>query len=86
MQPKAPDRPTLAALLERARGHKMTPAEIDAQRRSWVRAEAGFGSDADEAAYHAAVAAGDKKEITWLDAEAEERIRRVNKIMDDSDV
>lgn len=31
--------PRLLALLERARDHKMTPAEIDAQRRSWVRGE-----------------------------------------------
>lgn len=31
--------PKLLALLERARDPKMTPAEIDAQRRSWVRGE-----------------------------------------------
>jgi hypothetical protein len=29
--------PKLLELLERARDHKMTPEEIDAQRRSWVR-------------------------------------------------
>lgn len=34
-----PTDPQLLALLERARDHKMTPAEIDAQRRSWVRGE-----------------------------------------------
>lgn len=30
-------RPTLAEMLEVATIHQMTPAEIDAQRRSWVR-------------------------------------------------
>lgn len=31
--------PALLEALKRAAGHKMTPAEIDAQRRSWVRGE-----------------------------------------------
>lgn len=31
--------PELLALLERAKGYKMTPAEIDAQRKSWVKGE-----------------------------------------------
>lgn len=35
----APPRPELAALLEAARDHKMTPEEIEAQRRSWVIGE-----------------------------------------------
>jgi hypothetical protein len=35
----APARPELAALLEAARNHKMTPDEIEAQRRSWVIGE-----------------------------------------------
>lgn len=30
-------RPDLETLLARARDHVMTPAEIEAQRRSWVR-------------------------------------------------
>ena len=32
-------RPTLDALLELARNHVMTPAERNAQRRSWVKGE-----------------------------------------------
>lgn len=31
--------PSLAALIDRARNHRMTKAEVDAQRRSWVRGE-----------------------------------------------
>ena len=31
--------PKLMELMERAKNHKMTPTEIDAQRRSWVRGE-----------------------------------------------
>lgn len=38
LQP-APPRTELEALLEAARKHKMTPEEIDAQRRSWVIGE-----------------------------------------------
>jgi hypothetical protein len=34
-----PTDPELAALLEKARGHVMTPDEIAAQRRSWVVGE-----------------------------------------------
>lgn len=30
-------KPTLAELLDAAQIHQMTPAEIDAQRQSWVR-------------------------------------------------
>lgn len=33
---KAPARPELEKLLERARGYKMSKAERDAQRKSWV--------------------------------------------------
>jgi len=32
----------LLALIERAKGRKMTPEEIDAQRRSWVRGQMGL--------------------------------------------
>lgn len=34
-----PMRPDLAALIERARKHVMTPDERAAQRRSWVKGE-----------------------------------------------
>jgi hypothetical protein len=43
-------RPELDRLIERARGHVMTDAEIQAQRESWVRGQVGMGNDADEAA------------------------------------
>ena len=36
---RAPPRPELDALIEKEKGHKMTPAEIRLQRRSWVRGE-----------------------------------------------
>lgn len=42
--------PDLNEMLALARTHKMTPAEHTAQRESYGRGEAGFGSDADEAA------------------------------------
>lgn len=35
----APTDPELLALLARAKGYRMTPAEKTAQRRSWVRGE-----------------------------------------------
>jgi len=34
--------PELLALIERAKNHKMTPEEVDAQRRSWVRGQMGL--------------------------------------------
>lgn len=40
-----PMNPELAALLERAKNHVMTPAEIAAQRRSWVRGELMLADD-----------------------------------------
>lgn len=40
--PPIEPRPDLDALLERARNHKMTTEEIDAQRRSWVRGNIGI--------------------------------------------
>lgn len=47
----------------RARYEAMTPAEKERmyreQRRSYCRAEAGFGSDKDEAAMRAAIESGD---------------------------
>ena len=54
----------------------MTPEEIEAQRKSFARAEMGFGSDADEAAYRAALDANGTEELARLDAEAEERMKR----------
>lgn len=39
----------LQALLEKARHYTMSPAEVEAQRQSWVRGEMALGSDADEA-------------------------------------
>lgn len=66
--------PKLAALIEAARSHKMTPEELEAQRRSWVRGELGLGSDADEAAYTKALSEGDTDTIARLKAEGEARI------------
>jgi hypothetical protein len=47
---------------------------MQAQCKSLARAEAGFGSDADEAAYRAALVAGDDETISRLDAEAAARV------------
>jgi hypothetical protein len=59
----------------------LTKEELRAQRRSWVAAESGFGSDADEAAYRAAYERGDTTEMARLDAEAEKRKQRAIKCM-----
>lgn len=73
---------TLIAMA-RAQWEAMTPAErramIDEQGWGWVRAEAAFGSDADEAAYRAAVAAGDTEMVAKLEAEAEARVAAVER-------
>jgi len=45
----------LAALLEMARRHVMTPEEEQAQRESWVRGEMAIGTDADEERYRAKI-------------------------------
>lgn len=42
LHPSLETSPELLALIERAKGHKMTPEEIDAQRRSWVRGQMGL--------------------------------------------
>ncbi len=47
--------------------------EIHAQRRSYVAAEMAIGSDSDEAAYRAALDAGDHAKITQLQEEGEAR-------------
>jgi hypothetical protein len=56
----------------------MSPQEraamYDEQRQSFARAEAGFGSDADQAAFSAAVAAGDAQEIARLNRESGARV------------
>lgn len=65
---------TLERLLEKARQHKMTPAEIAAQRESFVRAEIGFGSDQDEADMRAAYDRGDTAEIERLTAAGKARM------------
>jgi hypothetical protein len=75
-------RPDLDALLKRAVERGVTEEELCAQRRSYVASEAALGSDADEAAYRAALERGDKDEIIRLDAEAEERCTRALKWMD----
>ena len=64
----------------------MTPAEraemYRAQRRSFMCAEASFGSDADERAYSRAVAHGDEAEIARLEAEASARVQAVEDYLD----
>ena len=65
----------------RARG-PMTADEIEAQRRSYVIAEIGMGSDSDEAAYRAAHARGDAAEMARLDDEAAKRVAAAKAILD----
>ena len=81
--PHNPDQDNLARLLAKARARgPMGKAEREAQRRSYVRAEMGFGSDADEAAMRAAVARGDKAEIARLEREAEARMAAADQYFD----
>lgn len=78
---------SLSALIEKAveKFNKMSPEQkeemLREQRRSFVRAEAAFGSDQDEAEYAAALQAGDREKMKQLDAEAQERVRAAEKIM-----
>lgn len=72
--------PDLNELLTLARAHRMTAEETAAQRASFVLAEVGFGTDADELAYRRAVEHGDGAEIARLDAEAEARMERVRRM------
>lgn len=51
------------------------------QRKSFVRAEAGFGSDADEAAYREAYEAGDMDAIKRLEEESQARIAEAEKYL-----
>lgn len=66
--------PVLDELLPLATKHRMSPEELRAQRDSFVRAEMGFGSDADEAAYGVALLSGDKDEIARHEAAARARM------------
>jgi hypothetical protein len=69
-------------LLKAAEDYRnMTPAQRDAmheaQRRSWARGEAGMGSDRDEAAYRKALKESDQDALQRLEAESQERMRRI---------
>ena len=73
--------PELLAWIEDARQRKVTPEEIAAQRRSYVAAQMAIGSDADEAEYRTALAAGDEATLARLNAEAEARQQRALQTM-----
>jgi TRAP-type C4-dicarboxylate transport system substrate-binding protein len=64
----------------RARWDAMTPEERDAmlkaQAASYARAEAAFGSDADEAEYRAALESGDPERIAEVKRKEAERLAR----------
>ena len=66
--------PTLEELLDLNRTHQMSEEELRVQRDSFVRAQMGFGSDADEAAYRAALDAGDPREIELHEAASQLRM------------
>jgi hypothetical protein len=72
------DELTRAIQKARARFEAMTPAEkaemSRRQARSWGRAEAAFGSDADEAEYAAAMASGDPDRIAEVKRKEEQRL------------
>lgn len=71
-------------LLDRLRNlPPATPEQIAAQRRSWVVGEMGMGSDADEAEYASACAAGDAEWIARCDAKAQARMVRARQILKD---
>ncbi len=78
---KTKSRPDLEALLAEAKKHPPTEEQLQAQRLSFVRAEAGFGSDRDEAEYRAAVLAKDEAILQRLDAEAAGRVARAEAAM-----
>ncbi len=69
-----------------AKVNALTPVEraemARQQRRSWVLAEAAFGSDADEAAYRRALDSGDRIELERLDREADQRRERAAAYLD----
>lgn len=75
--------PELLALMERARSlPPPSPADRRAQRRSYVVAEMGMGTDEDEAAYRTALAADDTATIVRLDAEAHARMEAGARLFD----
>lgn len=74
--------PTLEELLPMAAKHRMSPEELRAQRDSFVRAEFGFGTDADEAAYGVALLSGDKDEIARHEAAAQARMAAFDSMKD----
>ena len=67
----------------------MTPeqrAEMhSAQAASWARAEAGFGSDADEAEYRDAFRRGDGEALARLNAESTARVKALQSITSGKD-
>jgi hypothetical protein len=75
------ERPDLDELVRRAqeRWDKLVPAqrrEMERlQKRSWIVCEAGFASDEDEAAFKAALDAGDWETVARLTAASRERMR-----------
>ena len=77
-------KPSLKALMAKARERgPMSSREIAAQRRSFVLAEAGFGSDADEAEYRDALRRGDEDAIRHCHEKSERRIAAVTAILDE---
>jgi glutamyl/glutaminyl-tRNA synthetase len=88
MSKPCPPRPDLDKLIRESKAYvdSLTPEQkremIRKQAESFVRAEAGFGSDADEAEYAKALHDGDTEKLARLNAEAAERVLRVQTIMD----
>lgn len=67
--------PEVLDLLRRAaKMPAATREQIEYQKRSWIIAEIGMGSDADEAAYSMAFARSDRVEMDRLDREAQKRM------------
>lgn len=78
---RGPDsKPTLQQLLEHAARRPATEEDLAAQKLSWVRGEAGMGSDRDEAEYRRALRDRNKTKLARLDVQAAERQDRVGKI------
>ncbi len=70
----------LAALLEKAKDHVMSPAEIEAQRKSWVCGEMLLQFPAmtyDDAAQHYDAAVKALPAVDQLEAEASARLNRI---------
>lgn len=81
MQMKEPLSRLIAAAREQF--SNMTPAQREAmlrdQARSFARAEAAFGSDADEVAMRDAISRGDSAAVARLTAEGDARAARLFK-------